>query len=344
MIFHALADSGPDPKAGFAECSPSETAVAFARLIAARRLHPDTAVTCSGRCDGAGQQAIAVISAMMLARYAGCRYCHTPFTSMGHAEGSHEEWATRWERFFNLGAGEVPVPAGVELVALSALVADPAAYADRPVVVAQPLFPLLHEAAIQIGDALRADLRMRYWQIPKDAIASHRAPRGLTVAIHLRRGDVSPQSHRHRYVPNERMLRQIERVRRALAPFGEPLTFNLYSEGDAADFRAFTEAGCALYIGSDPFETLHNMVTADVLIGTPSNFSYIAGLLSRGIVAGATTRRVPLTNWVRRNGKRDVPVRQLRRALAQRLSWQQRCSYRLRLFWRRIAPVADASA
>ena len=342
MIFQA--HSASDPRFGPVGRISSEATVAFARLIAARRLHPDTAVTCRGRSDGAGQQAIAVASAMMLARYAGCRYRHTPFVSMAHAEGSREQWAARWERFFNLGDGEVPVPADAELVTLSAIVADPAAFAGRPVVVAEPLFHLPHEAAIQVGEALRADLRARYWRSPKDKIASHRAPRGLTVAIHLRRGDVNPQRHRHLYVPDATMLRQIARVRRALAPFGGPLALNLYSEGDAADFRAFAEAGCTLHIGSDPFETLHNMVTADVLVGTPSNFSYIAGLLSRGIMVDAKPRKVPLKDWVRRNGKRDIPIRHLRRALARRLSWPQRCAYRLRLWWRRVARVAGAGA
>jgi hypothetical protein len=340
MIFQA--HSASDPKFGPVGRMSSEAAVAFARLVAARRLHPETAVTCRGRGDGAGQQAIAVVSAMMLARYAGCRYVHAPFVSMSHAEGSREQWAARWERFFNLGDGEAPIPADAELVGLSAIVADPAAYASRPVVVAEPLVHLPHEAAIEVGEALRADLRARYWRSPKDKIASHRAARGLTVAIHLRRGDVSPQRNRHLYVPDAMMLRQIARVRRALAPFGGPLAFNLYSEGDAADFRAFAEVGCALHIGGDPFETLHNMVTADVLVGTPSNFSYIAGLLSRGIMLDARPHKVPLQDWVRRNGKRDIPIRQLRRAMAQRLSWPERCAYRLRLWWRRLTRVAGA--
>jgi hypothetical protein len=256
---------------------------------------------------------------------------------MSHAEGSREEWAARWERFFNLGDGEGPVAEDAELVGLSAIVADPDRYASRTVVVAEPLFHLPHEAATQVGEALRADLRARYWRSAKDHIASHRAARGLTIAVHLRRGDVNPQRNRHLYVPDAAMLRQIARVRRALAPFGEPLAFNLYSEGDAADFHAFAEAGCALHIGSDPFETLHNMVTADLLIGTPSNFSYIAGLLSRGIMLDARPRKVLLKNWLRRNGKRDIPIRQLRRALARRLSWPRRFAYRLRLWWQRVA-------
>jgi hypothetical protein len=331
MIFHGQTAS--DPELAAAGRINSDAAATFARLVAARRLHPDTAVACRGRNDGAGQQAIAIVSAMMLARYAGCHYYHRPFASMAHAEGSREQWAALWEGFLNLGDGEAPLPAGAELVDLSAIVRNPAAYAGRPVVVADRLFHLPYEAA-PVGEALRADLRTRYWRSPKDGIAAHHAPRGLTVAVHLRRGDVSPQSYAHLYVPDEMMLRQIGRVRRALAPFGGALTFNLYSEGDAADFRAFADAGCALHVSGDPFETLHNMVTADVLIGSPSNFSYMAGLLSRGIMVDAQRRKVPLKNWIRRNGQRDVPIRRLCRALAQDLSWSARCAYRLRL-WRR---------
>jgi hypothetical protein len=335
MLFHAHA--GSDPRFLPLGRTTSDAAVAFARLVAARRLHPEVAVTCRGRSDGAGQQAIAVVSAMMLARYAGCRYCHTPFARMSHAEGSREDWAARWERFFNLGDGEAPVPLGAELVTLSAVVADPAAHADRPVVVAEPVFHLPHEAAAAAGESLRADLRARYWRSPKDAIASHRAPSGLTIAIHLRRGDVDATRNAHRYVRDEDALRQIARLRQALAPFGQPLTLNLYSEGEAGDFAAFAEAGCALHIGGDAFETLHNLAIADFLMGASSNFSYIAALISRGIMLDSRARRVPLSDWIRRNRNHDIPIGRVRRALARRLSWPARCVYRLRLWLQRLA-------
>src|SRR5262245_5531941 len=75
----------------------------LARLIAEGPLSPEIAVTCRGKRDGAGAQAMAVISALAMARLSGCRYLHSPFTSMAHAEGPREDWAQRWEAFFNFG-------------------------------------------------------------------------------------------------------------------------------------------------------------------------------------------------------------------------------------------------
>lgn len=306
-------------------------ATVLARLIAERRLRPDIAVTCRGRTDGAGQQAIAVISAMMLARYAGCRYLHSPLARMAHAEGAPEAWAERWERFFNFGDGETLTPRDAELVPLPAAITDPEAYADRPIVIVQSLFGLPDEAAAEVGDALRSDLRAKYWRSPKTSIPSHRGPAGgLTIAIHVRRGDVSRMKNANRYTPDEKTLRQIERLKRALAPFGRRLTFNLYSEGKVEAFRRFAEGGCNLHISEDPFETLHNMVTADILLGAYSNFSYVAGQLSEGIVLDHRRRYPRFTGWIGRRKNGDIPIKRLRQALLRRSGWPKRCAFHLR--------------
>lgn len=307
-------------------------ATLLARLIAEGRVRSDIAVTCRGRRDGAGQQAIAIIKAMMLACYAGCRYLHSPFDRMAHAEGAPEEWAARWERFFNLGDGEALVPADAELVPLSAAIENPEPCADRPVVISESLFGV-PKAAIPVGEPLRSELRARYWRSSKAAIPSHRAPTGITIAVHLRRGDVDAERNRRRYVLEEILLRDLGRLQSALAPFGRKLTLNLYSEGKPEDFRAFAEAGCNLHIGEDHFETLHNMATADILLAAPSNFSYIAGFLSRGIVLDHRRRAPKFSDWLRRDKNRDISIKRLRRAVLRRMGWPDRCVYYIRL-WR----------
>src|SRR5262249_277574 len=150
-----------------------------------------------GRRDGAGAQATAVISAMVMARHFGCRYLHSPFTSMSHNDGERVEWAARWERFFNFGDGEASVSADAELIRLADLVRDPEGYCRRPVVVAEGLFLFPRHSATSVLDALRPALRVKYWRNNKNGIPLHRGPSGgLTVAFHLRRGDVKPEQRR----------------------------------------------------------------------------------------------------------------------------------------------------
>jgi hypothetical protein len=311
----------------------------LAPLIADGRLH--VGVTCSGKSDGAGAQAMAVISAMALARFLNCRYVHTAFTSMAHAEGSREDWAQRWETFLNFGHGETPAGDDAEFVSLADLTNDPDAYTGRPIVIVERVFGLPKAHVARMRDALRPDLRTKYWRSSKAAIPSHRGPAGgLTVAIHVRRGDVNRTQNVNRYAPDEAVLRQIERLKRALAPFGGPLTLNLYSEGEEKDFRRFAEAGCRLHVSQDSFETFHNMVTADILLGGYSSFTYVAGILSEGIVLDHRVNTPQLTNWIARRHNRDLSIKRLRKALLKRLSWWERMAFRVR----RFSPFRDTAA
>ncbi|MEZ5832642.1 MAG: hypothetical protein R3D05_15820 [Dongiaceae bacterium] len=320
-----VAESTNDPAA--------DHTIALARLIGEGRLSREIGVTRHGRRDGVGMQAMTTIAAMAVARFAGCRYFHSPFTSMEHAQGPAKEWAQRWEQFLNFGDGESPVPKHAELVQLSEIVENASAYADRPVIIAEKGFNLPPAVGVPIRETLRSELRKRYWRSSKSAVPSHRGPaNGLTVAIHVRRGDVNPITPRGRYVRDELVLRRIEQVKKALAPFGRRTKLNLYSEGRPEDFGAFAQAGCHLHISEDAIETFHNMVTADVLVDACSGFSYLAGFLSEGIVVDHRRRAPRYKNWIGRRKNGSVSTRRLRRLLIRRMSWYERCIYQIRRF------------
>ncbi|HEX6119631.1 MAG TPA: hypothetical protein VFZ03_09280, partial [Dongiaceae bacterium] len=257
----------PDSRSGTDD--PRQNVEALIRLAADGRLSSQISITCRGKDDGAGAQAIAAISAMTLARLIGCAYRHSHFTTMSHTAGDRVAWAQSWERFLNLGHGESPVATDAELVPLAAMVRDPDAYAGRPVVIAEPVFRIAPSLSWPVQEQLRPILRARYRLNSKAGLAVHGGPSGgLTAAMHMRRGDVTAD-HPWRYVADERILRSIERLQAAVATIDRPLRVDLYSEGDPADFAAFAQAGCRLHIGADAQETFHNMVMADILVRAP---------------------------------------------------------------------------
>ena len=303
----------------------------LARLHAHGGIGPNIAFTCYGKTDGIGSQAMAKIMAMTLARHFGRRYLHAPFASIEHAPDSPTVWAVEWERFLNLGEGEERLPADAEFIHVPALLNAPEAYRDRPVVVGERMFHPDRRHVAPVLEALRRDLRARYWMTDKSRIPLRRGPSGsLTIAIHLRRGDIMPGNRFGRYEPDDAALRAVRRLLRAVAPLGRPLTINLYSEGEAEQFRAFADLGCQLHISTDAFESLHNLAAADVLLMGRSSFSMLAGLLSTGLVITPHPRPPRLGNWVQRSKSGELSIRRVRQALLAKAGWRDIVLYQAR--------------
>lgn len=252
---------------GLTEDEMGQLLAAARAYRAARPNGPPLAITIAGRTDGAGAQALGVLSAMLWARGTGARYLHTPFSRMAHAIDSRQEWAKRWEAFLNLGRGETPVPPDASLIPAEDFLRDPELAAmPRAVVAAQSL----HWKEFQTPNALhdlRPALRAKYRASRKSDLAVHRGPPGaLTMAIHIRRGDITLDHprRRHFYTQDDPILNTIEGVRAVLGALGRDVQINVYSEGPPDMFTAFAAAGCRLHLDGDAFEAFHNLVKADI--------------------------------------------------------------------------------
>jgi len=286
---------------------------------------PPVLITCCGRTDGAGAQALGVVSAWLWAEATGSRYLHTPFTRMAHAPGSKFEWAAKWDAFFNLGRGEKPVPPNARIIAGEKYLRKPKGWAKRRVVLGSRYF---HLREFQTPDALhrlRPILRAKYYASDKSGLAVHRGPPGsLTVAVHVRRGDVTLDEPRRQpsYTHDEPILKTIESVRAVATSLGRACHVNLFSEGPPEMFGAFAAAGCHLHLDGDAFEAFHNMVCADILVQAKSSFSYIAGMISTGAMvheryhdspSGPFYRHAP--GWIVREDDGTFDPEALRQAL-----------------------------
>ena len=271
-------------------------------------------ITCSGRTDGAGAQAHTIISAMNFARAFGHTYVHTPFSEIDHADRPMEQWVEDWENTFNLGQGEeqhrTDAPPAVNYTTfhprlyhavintLHKLRNGPLSTRQKPGEDKTFFHPFFYHSDSKPNSylSLIPELRKKF----------HRngplnETHALTVAIHLRRGDVSPV-HDRRFTPVGSVCESAREVIGILEDRRQNYTLSAYSEGSESDFAQLQAMGVKLFLDIDAMWTLRQLVDADILIMSKSSYSYVAALISDGIKLYEPFWHSPLDSWIVRKG------------------------------------------
>ena len=264
---------------------------------------PGTRITCSGRADGAGKQALARISGINFAKAFGATYVDTPFSRLDHASGEMADWLDAWEKCFNLGKGEERID-------------------GRPYEIVDYEDYLLNGRPITGNVVLR--LQQCYWlnrrypdtfEVIAPALrdkfgAANRAPNKdrFVVAIHVRRGDVDQSRNISRFTPNVSILQTITLIRSVLDELDIKATYHVHSQGKAEDFADFAKLGCELHLDTDAIETMRQIVDSDVLVMAKSTFSYVAALINNGVKLYEPMGDPPMSSWIlrRKDGSFDV--------------------------------------
>jgi hypothetical protein len=233
-------------------------------------LRPMRAITClsTSGYEGAGIQAHMVMNAINLARACGLAYVHTPFVNIGHADRPMHEWIAVWESLFNLGHGEP-----------SCGLAESDVFNYRN---------CSGELELYLGwRNRREELTRRFMAlIPefRDKYYREKSPRisdDLTVAVHIRRGDVSPDNPL--FTNTNQVVQAVGSVRSILDAHKAACCIRVYSEGAVADFAELSPFGVQFSLDADPLWTMQELIEADILIMSKSSFSYYAGIISDGI-------------------------------------------------------------
>jgi len=261
------------------------------------------------RGEGPGSQALMIMSAINFARASGLKYVHTPLKSILHADRPMQEWAAAWETCFNLGEGEA--------------ICD----VERHEVVNYAYnFPELElcfgwhgrtEQLTKHFKNLLPEFRRKYY-LDK----SPHATGEVSVAVHVRRGDVTADRASHLFTPTKAILQTINAARSILNTHAINHGIGIYSEGNGRDFEDLAVPGVELVKyrignfaddddnagsasasltgvpGIDPIEAMRALIEADVLIMAKSSFSYYAALICDGIRIYDSHFRPPMDDWL----------------------------------------------
>lgn len=264
-------------------------------------LPPGTRITCAGRVDGLGLQAMARISGLNFAKAFGATYVDTPFVKIGHAPGEMKAWVDAWENRFNFGKGEERIgDRAYEIVDYADYVIRSRPITENVVLRFQQCF-WLHRHYPDTFATIAPALRDKF------GVAQRLDRSRLVVAAHVRRGDVTQKRHAERFTPDAPILAKIELLRSILGELGVPAIFQVYSEGKPENFADFSKIGCELHLDTDAVWTMQQLVEADVLVMAKSAFSYVPALIGNGVKLYEPMFEPPLSSWIicRKDGTFD---------------------------------------
>mgnify|MGYP002085246882 FL=1 len=235
------------------------------------------AITCAGKTDGGGAQVHAVLSVQAFCKAFGIPYVHTPFRLMEHASSLAE--VRRWEDSFNLGNGyRRAEDEGLAIVPAADFARTRLRWGERCVVAIEHChgFTDRYPHALTL---VRDEFRRAFNFEPESSARND----AFSIAVHVRRGDVTAQDFPGRYTTTELIFKRVDRLLK-LRKSDRPVAVTLYSEGPASQFEPLRQLGCEIACDGDPIDTLRQMARADIIVTAKSSFSYVAGLLTHGLV------------------------------------------------------------
>ena len=122
----------------------------------------------------------------------------------------------------------------------------------------------------------------------------------LNVAVHIRRSNTTDIKFHNgagdRVVEDNYFLNIIDIIRNKYHTTN--ILFHIYSQGDIENFNLYKRNDTSLHINEDTYNTFVGMVAADILVISPSSFSYTAALISDGEIYYKPFWHRPRKSWI----------------------------------------------
>jgi hypothetical protein len=120
----------------------------------------------------------------------------------------------------------------------------------------------------------------------------------LSVSVHIRRANLHDRGQAGSRVttPNSYYLNVMNHIRKKYKD--KKISFYIFSQGNIDSFRELENVDTKLYLNYDVVETFKMLVSSDILVTSPSCFSYVAGLITDGEVYYKNFWHPPKKDWI----------------------------------------------
>jgi hypothetical protein len=122
----------------------------------------------------------------------------------------------------------------------------------------------------------------------------------INVAIHIRRENLHDKGKagERATTPNTYYLEIMNKIRKKYKDNEKKVLFHIYSQGVITKFIDLANSDVKFYLNYDICESFIGMVSAEILVISPSSLSYIAALISDGEVYYKKFWHNPRKNWI----------------------------------------------
>lgn len=122
----------------------------------------------------------------------------------------------------------------------------------------------------------------------------------INVALHIRRANPHDKGKagERATTPNMYYLEIMNKIREKYKDNEKKVLFHLYSQGGITKFIDLANSDVKFYLNYDICESFIGMVSAEILVTSPSSLSYIAALISDGEIYYKKFWHNPRKNWI----------------------------------------------
>lgn len=232
--------------------------------------------------DGFGAQYQKVIQTYLYCKFHGLIFKYTPFDKMEHNYANDQTYIKKKEELVNLYEN-------MELATI-----------DTPRLDYHTTVRNWHDSNLHPN--LDAACNSEYMDFIKRCFWSNKDKdvyknNKKNVAVHVRRSNQHDfgQAGDRVTTPDEYYLNIMAEIRNKYKAHN--LQFHIYSQGNIGDFDKFKGGGVVMHIDEDIETSFIGMVGADILVTSPSSFSYVAALISDGEIYFKRFWHNPRSHW-----------------------------------------------
>lgn len=251
-------------------------------------------ITCCERNDGLGAQVQAYLSVLLIAKQYNLTYIHTPFKILDHEKGNEKFF----EDFFNLGDNKINInDLNTNLLEIKTIkhpfeikVKENILYKTQG----------LHQYADKYPNSylnIMDNIEKKFFDESKKQFQISSTASTFSIALHIRRGDVSLNKNSGRFTENIYYVEVLKFLYKLFEEFNIKLDIHLYSQGKVEDFQELNEFDITFHLNESLDSTFIGLVNKDILVMSKSSLSYCAALYSKNIVLYKPFWHNPLSKW-----------------------------------------------